>query len=310
MKKYIAIILCLALLLAACGKQPARPKPRVEETGPETRVSQYIQDLSAKKMEGRRVGTRGESRAALYLSRFFQKAGLQPLGDANTYFQSFHISNYEPVLVDGRMTFRAASGGKLTGENVLGLLPGREKGYIFVTAHYDHLGIINGELYPGANDNASGVAAVMELINQLKGQKPRYNIVFAFWSAEEEGLLGSDYYCHNPTVPLEETLAIINLDSIGYLQADKVITGWTALENETSRVILDRLQQEGWQITWEKTDKHSSDHASFNKRNVAGFTLLAPTWLDNNHTPGDIPDRVKIEPILELVTAIRKALLA
>lgn len=308
MKKIFIIILCCILLLVSCVKQPS-PKAQPAEITPEVRVSQYLKDLTVKEMEGRRAGSRGESRAALYLARFYQKAGLQPLGDLGTYFQTFPLGRFDPVLVDERMTFRSAAGGTVNGENILGVLPGKEPGYIVVSAHYDHLGVINNKLYPGANDNASGVAAVLELINQLKGQRPQYTILFAMWSAEEEGLLGSEYFCQKPTIPLEQIRVVLNLDSIGYLKAEREIMGWTALENEASQDLIQSLEQDGWQFIWEKSDKHNSDQASFNKRGIAGFTLISPNWLQQNHTPEDLPNQLRIEPMLELVGAIRKVLL-
>lgn len=309
MKKLLIIILCCSLLLVSCAKKPDTPKLQAEEVSPETRVSQYIKDLTTKEMEGRRAGSQGESRAALYLARFYQKSGLQPMGDLGTYFQTFPLGKYEPVLVNDRMTFRSVAGGTVNGENILGLLPGKKTGYIVVGAHYDHLGVINDKLYPGANDNASGVAVILELINQLKGEKPQYSILFALWSAEEEGLLGSNYFCEKSTIPLEQVRAVINLDSIGSLKNDKVITGWSDTENESSRDLIQHIEQEGWQINWEKTENHSSDHASFNKKSIAGFTLIAPNWLERNHTPEDISNKLKIEPMLELISAIKKALL-
>lgn len=308
-RKLLALILTCILLLPSCAGQPAVPRPEPAETTPEARISRYIGDLAGKDMEGRRAGTRGEYRAALYIARIFQKAGLQPMGDQGTYFQAFTIGHFEPVLVEGRMTFRSGPGKKVTGENILGLLPGKEEGCIVISAHYDHLGIINNRLYPGANDNASGTAVILELVSQLKEEKPRCSILFALWSAEEEGLLGSDYFCRHPTVPLDNIRAIINLDSVGYLNEERMLLGWTLSENETSRDLIKLLGDEGWQINWEKTEQHSSDHASFGKRGVAGFTLLSAAWLKDNHTPLDLPKKINTKYLTELTEAIKRALL-
>jgi len=232
------------------------------------------------------------------------------VGDMGTYFQTFSVGNYDPVMVDGRMTFRAAAGGSASGENILGLWPGQEPGYVIVSAHYDHLGIVDKRLYPGANDNASGVAAVLELINELQGQKPKYNLIFALWSAEEEGLLGSEYFCSKPPVPLAEIKAVINLDSIGNIEKAGEIMGWSTLGNDVSSQLLRKLEEGGWQIAWGNTDKHNSDQASFNKKGVAGLTLISATWLELNHTPEDLPAKIKIQPIISLVTALKKALVS
>lgn len=311
MKKLFLLALCFLLLCTACsGEVILEQDNRGGLAEPETRIKQYLVDLTAKEMAGRRAGTEGEAKAALYIARFMQKAGLKPAGDRGTYFQSYSIGGYETVLVDKRMTFRSNGGAGSLAENILGLLPGKEAGIIVVGAHLDHLGIIEGKMYPGANDNASGVAALLELINSLQGEKPRYSLLFAFWSGEEMGLLGSTYFCENPTLPLKEIKAIINLDSIGNLQVDRTLLNWSSLESETSKAFISLLKEEGWQIIPDKTEKHSSDHLPFNKKGIGGFTVLSRVWLDNNHTPRDTVENIRVEYIQSLVIAIKKALLA
>lgn len=307
MKKLCLLVLCCTLFLTSCEGAP-QPK-KYEKDSPQDRISQYIEDLTAKEMEGRRAGTGGEIKASLYLADLFQQAGLKPGGEQETYFQTFTIGHYEPITQKKRMTFQARMGEAKQAENILGILPGKEPGYIVVSAHYDHLGIIDKKLYPGANDNASGVAVILELINQLKVRRPTYSIIFALWSAEEMGLLGSDYYCSHPTVPLDSIKAIVNLDSVGYLEDKKQLLGWSAKESGTSNELLSLLEKSGWQIKWEGQSGHNSDHASFNKRGIGGFTLLSPDWLNRNHTPKDEIRRIEINPLAELVEALKNALL-
>jgi hypothetical protein len=103
--------------------------------------------------------------------------------------------------------------------NVAGLLEGSDPALrgetIMITAHYDHLGVQNGHLYPGANDNASGTVAVMELARVFAGgERPRRSLLFVVFGSEEEGLLGSYYYAAHPLRPLETTRAVLNLDMI------------------------------------------------------------------------------------------------
>ena len=124
--------------------------------------------------------------------------------------------------------------------NVVGILPGSDPKLknetIVIGAHYDHLGM-GGEgsgslsartgIHHGADDNASGVAAVIELARMLSSQnpKPRRTIIFMAFSGEEEGLIGSNYYVNHPIVPLTNTVAMINMDMIGRLKEDKLIIG-------------------------------------------------------------------------------------
>jgi hypothetical protein len=296
------------LLCTACARQHS-PQLKPESSTPEDRIGQYIEELTHKKFAGRQGGTRGEAQAALYLARFLKKAGLQPAGDGGTFFQSFPIGKYEPVLVEKRMTFRQVSSKEIsTSENVLGILKGKREEVIVVSAHYDHLGIIDGKLYPGANDNASGVALVMELVNSLKGQVPPYTILFAFWGSEEKGLLGSGFYAENPTIPLENIKCVVNLDSIGNLEEDQTLLGWMGGENEISRGILGQFEREGWKIHWEKSEKHSSDHLPFAKKGITAFTLLSPRWLEKNHTPLDTMEIIEKAPLGKLLITLQKAL--
>ena len=142
--------------------------------------------------------------------------------------------------------------------NVVGILPGSDPKLkdeaIVIGAHYDHLGRggegsslapREGEIHHGADDNASGVAGVLELARILSAQnpKPRRTIVFIAFSGEEEGLLGSDYYVNHPIVPLANTVAMINMDMIGRLQDHKLIIGGMGTASEW-RAMIDRENSE------------------------------------------------------------------
>lgn len=297
------------MVSTACCKQEL-PINKSDSTTQEVRIKQYIQELTSAEMAGRRGGTSGEALASMHLASYMQKADLKPAGEKDTYFQTFPIKSYDTVLVKNRMTFRKVSsevGG--WSENILGMLPGRKEEIIVLSAHYDHLGIIDNKIYPGANDNASGVAVIMEVINELKEETPQYSILFAFWGSEEMGLLGSRYFCENPTIRLENIKCVINLDSVGNLGKDKNLLGWGLIKEETSSTIMEKLTEEGWHIEWEKNTSHSSDHYSFMKKGISSITLLSPEWLVKNHTANDIIKYIKPVPLGELVLAIRKALL-
>jgi hypothetical protein len=128
--------------------------------------------------------------------------------------------------------------------NVIGLLPGSDPKLrnetIVIGAHYDHLGLggegslapREGEIHHGADDNASGVAGLLELARLLSAQRPRRTIVFIAFSGEEEGLIGSNYYVNHPVVPLANTVAMINLDMIGRLKEKNLIVGGVGTAQE------------------------------------------------------------------------------
>lgn len=306
MKKLALLFLCFLVVFGGCGANPSETAEDAIEAATEESFGEHLEKLAAKNLEGRRAGTRGDAKSALYLARCFQKAGLKPMGDGKTFFQSFPIGNYETVLSQGRMTFRKAGGRPQSSENILGLLPGEKEDIVVLSAHFDHLGIIEGELYPGANDNASGTAAVLEMIN-IMGEKPKYTMLFALWGAEEMGLLGSAYFCDNPTVPWEKIKLVINLDSIGYIQDNRLL-GWSGQDGSLYHEVLEKLAQKGWEISFEDTQEHNSDHHSFNQKGVPGLTLLAPGWLQENHTPHDTPDKVNRGAVLRLLNDLNAAL--
>jgi aminopeptidase YwaD len=302
------LLVCAVLLCVSCGR-PGTVTPEQTEPRTETGLARHIEELAAEKYEGRRSGTAGEARAAFYLARAMREAGLEPRGDGGTFFQTFPIAAYEPALYGSRMTLQQKSSDKgLFSENILGFLPGEEEGVIIVSAHYDHLGIIDGRLYPGANDNASGVGAVLDLAARLRQGRPRCGILFALWGAEEAGLVGSGYCCSQPPVPPDQLRCVINLDSLGNLSSDQKLLGWKNGENEESRLIWQTLAAGGWQIDWQDSGRHSSDHASFGVINVSAFTLLSPNWLQENHTPGDMAADVRTGPLADLVQALVRAL--
>lgn len=309
MKKAIGLLTVIILLYAACGCVDKSPPPRVEKETPQDRMEQHLTVFTGQDMAGRRAGSRGEARAALYLAQCLQQAGLKPAGDAGTYMQSFPIGKYEPVEEEKRMVLRAGTGTEQEfSANVLGLLPGIEERFIIVSAHYDHLGVIHDEVYPGANDNASGTALVLELAAALSGETPRCGIIFAFWGAEEMGLLGSSYYNAHPAVPPEKVLCVINIDSVGNLGLDNKLLGWSGTLNETSRYIVEVLNGEGWQIDWQSPGQHNSDHASFAASGISALTLLSPYWLDDNHTPRDTAEHINMGSLSDLLAALKIAL--
>ena len=309
MKKVFAILTGIVFLCSICGCRSKTVEPPAVPETPQNRIERHLRELTGKEMAGRKGGSTGEARAALYLARRLQQAGLEPAGEAGTYMQSFLIGKFEPVLQEKRMVFRATAGtGLSVSENILGMMRGVEDKIIIVSAHYDHLGVIDGTIYPGANDNASGTALVLELAKALSREVPRYNILFAFWGAEEMGLLGSAYFNAHPTVPPDKVLCVINFDSVGNLRTDKKLLGWSTVQNETSKYIVEVLGSEGWQIDWECADKHNSDHASFARSGLSAMTLLSPYWLEGNHTPQDTASEINIGPLTDLLFAIKKAL--
>ena len=160
-----------------------------------------LQTLSADAMEGRLAGTPGGARARDYIVQRFKQAGITPVG-----------KSYEhPFTFRGRG--ESADRG---GVNVVGVIEGRRdpSRYIVMTAHYDHLGVRNGQIYNGADDNASGVAALLAVASRLSAERPEHSVLLAAVDAEELGLHGARALLRSPPVPREAMVLNVNLDMV------------------------------------------------------------------------------------------------
>jgi Zn-dependent M28 family amino/carboxypeptidase len=166
--------------------------------------AQLLRDLgtlSADDMEGRLPGTPGGAKARAYILRRFKEVGIQPIGDA-----------YErPFAFRGR-----GDSNDRSGVNIVGVVRGRrEPGrFIVVTAHFDHLGVRNGQVFNGADDNASGVAALLAVASRVSANKPEHSVVFAALDAEESGLNGAKAFMSDPPVARDAIVMNVNLDMV------------------------------------------------------------------------------------------------
>ncbi|WP_143308654.1 M20/M25/M40 family metallo-hydrolase [Chitinophaga vietnamensis] len=163
-----------------------------------------ISTLSADKFEGRKVGTRGSRMAQFYIIDRFRKIGLA--GYHDTYEYPFYFQQGEK---------------RIMGTNLFGYIPGKLNQAIVVSAHYDHLGIgkpneAKDSIYNGADDDASGVAALLTMAKYFKQHPPRYTIIFAALDGEEEGLQGAKAFVAQPPVPLETIRQNINMDMVSH----------------------------------------------------------------------------------------------
>jgi Zn-dependent M28 family amino/carboxypeptidase len=160
-----------------------------------------LETLSADAMEGRLPGTPGGARARTYILQRFKEAGIQPIGDS----------------FERPFTFKAGgSPDERSGVNIVGVIRGRREPerYLALTAHYDHLGVRNGQVFNGADDNASGVAAVLAVAARLSADKPDHSVLVAALDAEELGLIGSRELMRTPPVPLDSIVMNVNLDMV------------------------------------------------------------------------------------------------
>jgi len=184
--------------------------------------------------------------------------------------------------------------------NVLGLLPGtdpaRADEVLILGAHFDHIGRDpDGTLYPGAIDNASGVAVLLEIARlwREQGFQPRVCVLFAAWDAEEAGLLGSTHYVEHPRYPLDRTIAMIQMDSVGG-------GGDLLAVTPTSPPLQEALLESARRLNLRLgivSEEGSSDHVPFDEAGVpAAMLIWADAW-SAIHVPTDTPDMVRAESL-------------
>ncbi len=271
--------------------------------------------LADDSLEGREAGRPGSAQAARWLAARFAAIGLEaPEGG---YLQPFTfptaVRRYPHGLHD-------VAGERDTTANIIGWVPGRDPALheeaIVVGAHYDHLGWGgSGSLAPGrraihngADDNASGVAGVLELAQAIAADPPSRSVVFALFGGEELGTLGSQHYVQEPPWPLERTVAMVNLDMVGRLRRKLTIYG-TGTSPAWPKVVEGLKPGAGWTIQTVPDGFGPSDHSSFYGAGIPVLMFFTGTH-ESYHKPGD--DLTTIDAagevqVLERVEAVVRA---
>ena len=288
----------------------------------------HINILASDSLEGRETGKPGQKMAAAYIANHFKEIGIPPY-KRKTYFQKFKVKSKRHVCKcdDCDLTFFKRvfkSNQIIRGENVLGFIEGSDlkQELIIITAHYDHLGKHDSLIFNGADDDASGVAAAMEIaeafmLAKKDGKGPRRSILIMPVSGEEKGLLGSKYYTDNPVYPLNNTIANLNIDMIGRLD------DWHSTGNYVYLIGSDRLSYDLHNINEEVNNKYTkldldykyndeedpnryyyrSDHYNFAKNNIPVIFYFNGVHEDY-HRPSDTIEKLdfsKIKTISKLV---------
>jgi hypothetical protein len=228
-----------------------------------------VRYLASDELGGRMIGTAGADSAAEYIARRFEAAGLQP--SSQGWYQRFTVSRDAPAIAQLRL-------GEVKGRNVIGVLPGNDPALrneiVIVGAHYDHLGMggagsgaldpdVRNQVHNGADDNASGTAALFHIASRLALSPPARTVVFIAFSGEELGLLGSAYYVKNPLYPLSATLAMVNMDMVGRLKNKRLVIYGVETAKEFP-ALLDSLNwYAGFDLKKQGDGYGPSDQASF-----------------------------------------------
>lgn len=288
-KKTIAALAALAVALTACT--PGGTRSGATLAPDSLRVRRDIEYFASDKLEGRGTGTPGQDSAAAYAARRYSSLGLR------SYAPGF-LQRYT-----ARSAMLAHSGGpaELATQNVVAYLPGtdtRLRGEaIVIGAHLDHLGRSTaGALDPeakdairnGADDNASGSAAVLELARLISAEPLRRSVVFVNFSGEELGLLGSQYFVDHSPVPLDSVVAMLNFDMVGRMRGDSLIVYGVATAKEMKAVLDSANTGVGLSIRGLGDGFGPSDHSSFYARNIPVLHFFSNLHEDYHRATDDV----------------------
>lgn len=325
-----------AVLLAACGASDPAARPDAADgaaTGAapdladdalprSERIGAALAVLAADDMEGRRATTAGEIRARDWLVSEFERLGVEPAGESG-YLQPVPLVRTTDDR--GRTLFGLPPAGagvehladedRATAWNVLGIIRGVDPTIahevIVVGAHYDHVGIgqaVDGDsIYNGADDDASGTVAALEIARELVKERPGRSVLVALFSAEEMGLLGPRWFLRHPTVPLDSIVADLQIEMIG--RPDSLAgghgRGWlTGYERST---MGDRLAAAGSPIVPDPRPEmrffFRSDNLPFAQAGIPAHTLSSYDLHTDYHRPSDEVDLVDLEHMAALTEA-------
>lgn len=303
MKKSLMSGFVLSLFLVSCSS--VKPSKYIETiSASNLKTNLYI--IAGDEMEGRNTGEPGQKKAGKYIISQYEKMGVSFPKGAKDFYQKvpaeFMAKAFSPKLNDS--------------ENIWAFIEGSEKPdeILVISAHYDHVGMKNGEVYNGADDDGSGTVALIELAKAFKkakdeGHGPKRSILFLHVTGEEHGLHGSRYYAEHPLFPLKNTVADLNIDMIGRRDDAHKDNG-----NYIYLIGSDRLSSELHQISEDANSKYvhlkldykyndrndperiyyRSDHYNFAKNGVPSLFYFNGVHADY-HKASDTPDKIEYD---------------
>lgn len=317
MQQRLFSLILLSFSLFVFGQTSSKDLNRINKQNAEA----IIGFLASDAVEGRKTGSTGGNIAAEYIVSKLKEIGVQPLSDH--YFQHFEAvqslkknSRWHSVADSVQSVKSKGIHRTLKMKNILGMIPGKLKDEsVIVGAHYDHLGMdknLSGDqIFNGADDNASGVSAVLQIAKAMSehGKQPLRTIIFAFWDGEEKGLLGSKNFV-STSPQIKNVKSYLNFDMIGRNNNEEkpnhVVFFYTAKHPDFEKWLRDdikkhRLILEPDYRSWENP-VGGSDNGSFAQ---AGIPIL---WYHTDghpdyHQPSDIPQKINWDKLIDITKA-------
>lgn len=251
------IFLIPLAFLISCGT--VKTTQSTAQTGDQ--LLKDVEILAGDAYEGRKTGTKGAEMARTYLTGRLKEIGLKPYPGQAGYEQNFEIKGR-----NGATTIQ--------GKNLIAYVPGKTENVIVISAHYDHIGVIKNEVFNGADDNASGTAALLQFAKYFAKNKPNNTLIFAFFDGEEMGLQGAKAFVANPPVALDKIKLNINMDMISHNDKQELYAAGTfkypqlksylTITNPNLKLLLGHDDPKMGQDDW----TNQSDQGAFNAKNI------------------------------------------
>lgn len=290
--KSIIFLLFIATSIATKAQLPFK------DDAIKSSLKKHISFLADDKLEGRLIGSNGEKLAYEYIIENFKQSGLKAQGTDGGYLQSFQTKKN---LANPHASSNDSNAVSISGHNLIGMIDNHAEYTIVIGAHFDHLGYneYGGSTYRGdknekplihngADDNASGTAALLTFAQLLsKNEFKKHNYLFIAFSGEEEGLLGSNYFCKHPTIDLSKVSCMINMDMMGRLDTVKntVSVGGYGTSPSWGK-LFGEMPADHFKIKFDSSGTGPSDHTSFYNVGIPVIFFFTGTHSDY-HKPSD-----------------------
>jgi len=270
------------------------------EYKPENKIKEDVSFLADDKLEGRQTGTEGEHKAAEFIAKRFSDLGLEAKG-TDGYLQTFSFKPKTDPHQEVTYTV-VGNDSTITATNVIGFMDNQAPFTVIVGAHYDHLGygaegtLYRGEeklIHNGADDNASGVGVMLNLISKLKNANKGNNYLFIAFSAEEMGLLGSNYFTKNATIDLDNANYMLNMDMVGRLKQDSTLAVYGVGTSPILKQVVNNSNSR-FKIIENESGPGPSDHPSFYNSAIPVLHFFTGQHEDY-HKPSDDSDKLNYE---------------
>jgi hypothetical protein len=289
-------ILFIAICLLVSCKTEVKPSEPVKGN-----MKADVEYLASDSLQGRETGTSYELLAADYIAKRMKESGLESKGNEGTYFQTFSFKPSNDPHQEAAFTDEKGDA-FLTGTNVLGYIDNGAAQTVVIGAHYDHLGMggegslhRDGEaIHNGADDNASGVAVMLDLAYELKtSDKKGNNYLFMAFSGEEMGLLGSNYFTKNSTIALDSITYMINMDMVGRLNDENTLAIYGTGTSPRWNQIINAVNKD-FELALSESGVGPSDHTSFYLNDIPVLHFFTGQHEDY-HKPGDDAEKLNYD---------------